>query len=1388
MQSSGSLRKRPIGELLAELDDLTDSDKLQIHTFLMMEAIDNYPVSNIGEVLRFCERLIYDAHVSTVNMGYAVLSKLSQYDEFTAMLRVQFYNAIIDAGRPPRVYATLYSTYLFTDLSRGGKTIEGFIHTLPLTIKNLYDEFILTTTESGTEPPRTKGRAFGVTVPDSLQVLINIIKYNAKYIDDDDITNLLEQMLARCSVAEHEKHSKAISIVDSLIAYTYIPRHSVLTLTRLISFWVGNEYIMLQDAQGRMPEQERIEKYWTTFAWLLSTHLKDHAIDSLLDCLEDDSISYQQARGAALLIRRSLVDVQTFRIVNLDLARLLEALAKPAVGDLLGSACVRLGLIRALLAEGEWMREKFVQELDWTPLQQAIVYNATTPYLKFTNEDDLQCPVPSNPDDRRKYERRLLLSQIIEQIEKLPMTLTQGRSLRKIALSCAMSLDQRQRQKLIEAYEPSAFRISVGNWLPEIHEIARIFITNEDAALADRQFALGVVNGALQRAQELGEQEAVSVCERIILDALASEQHHVFRGNLVHCVISVMSEYLTAGDDSCFDLVADTLLKATKIEATQITTKPGNASFGIHTESESLRTKEFEAVLPYMLPEAGLVVLLMQSSMTHPERARMLFSEMNALIRNEQGMRTPEATVMLMRGLFRVRSDIDHRIFFVASPEGESLAALLNRNTNDPRHSLRRKSVAWDLEEAPPAWKYGDIEGLPQEPPTIISPCLRSDSSSRDCGLDMNIWLKTLLAYINAELEWETYSYIVVHLGAQLSNQSLFTETIPQIKELAKMICNKIQTQKVMKPPEASNLRQGDVAFCLIDILTTIIGYHWHFPRPDTENMISTFIMGLTAWDITTVPCIHGLTLCCYELPVSLSRDLVRIVEKMSTIVTKSDAAIHVLEFLAGLSRLELTSRFHGDEIKTVFGVCFSYIEYARGKRYDEAQQRSSNRSANATRQGSIASGQRPSTEDIPQYVFAISYHVITFWYLTLRREDQKKYLPWMESRLLSRDQAGNVEDEAVVTLDHLWRVAEGRGVDRPAIIPTSSSEEPTSQTWISEYCMLTLSSQQEDGGGNAVVEVIERRASGTDFYLLPCPTDAITPEELFVQLGLADVMNGPFTSAAYPSLLSMTDATKRALGIFDRTSVVDFFKCGVIYIGEGQTEEGRILRNVIGSPDYMILVESLGTKIRLPGHRGNVAGLDTSEGAFDGTYTYQYTDGGVTTLNYHVTTRMPVSEHDPLCTRKKSHIGNDYVNIVFNNSGLVSGFDFHTFPSAFNYVYIVITPEARQTLIQTRTRSQQDPRWYEDSWFKVQLMTREDFPDISSAAETKVVSGEALAAYVRNLALNAEVFCRVWTNRGSGEYPSSWRSRLGQIRQLKDRVEKIEREKAEKEKLDKGA
>jgi hypothetical protein len=146
----------------------------------------------------------------------------------------------------------------------------------------------------------------------------------------------------------------------------------------------------------------------------------------------------------------------------------------------------------------------------------------------------------------------------------------------------------------------------------------------------------------------------------------------------------------------------------------------------------------------------------------------------------------------------------------------------------------------------------------------------------------------------------------------------------------------------------------------------------------------------------------------------------------------------------------------------------------------------------------------------------------------------------------------------------------------------------------------------------------------------------------------------------------------------------------------------------------------------------------------------------------------MPTNlESDPACIAKKRHVGNDFVNIIFNRSN--RPFNFETIPSQFNSVNIVITPVCRiaQSDFSPDTDTARD---YSKSFYVVRVMSKPGLPELSPASTPKVISGKSLAAYVRILAINASVFSLVW-NREGGEHISSWRNRLREIKRLRDRV-----------------
>lgn len=806
-----------------------------------------------------------------------------------------------------------------------------------------------------------------------------------------------------------------------------------------------------------------------------------------------------------------------------------------------------------------------------------------------------------------------------------------------------------------------------------------------------------------------------------------------------------------------------------------------------------------------------------------------------------------DARLSAMKMLFRLRADWANRIFLTPFTESAPLASSLYRtkaslakkNAEDEMLQSRNsrvedstslrtiRSASYNQLHANMSspvsknvggvnrtprrnyqmWLYPDADALPEVVSEKASMLLVSavddndDSDIQDSfptnkskPLKINIWLETVIGLLQQGCDWEIFSYILVHLPSQLTNQALFRAAVPQIKLLRNVICQQIKNSSFHEPPSQSGLRKSDVVICLFQLLTIVLSYHKEFSRNEEDEIVKMFVQGMNTWERAAKCCIHALSICCHELPNSVRPVLVNTLHRMSQIITQSQVAVYILEFLACLARLpDLYSNFREEDYRIVFGICFRYLQYAREKSQDSKA--GTNRNSNPLNRNTSAStdGLRSlmdssshpdSADDLPQYVYALTYHVITFWFLCLRLPDRASQVSWIIKNLVWTDISGRqeVDEQARVTMNFMQRTAYA-DIDESAADPAFTVErfgEIVRKTWLIGLSIVTI--EQATRGGCA--QVTKRQPSGTSHYIV-CekfekpPThqvvsvpeasresadadpNIVLPNHLLVQLTVPWLLTSEGTR---PIPLPDDDIIRRAISTFDRIPTVDCHKVGVIYISEDQTEETEILANVMGSSDYIDFLSGLGVLTKLQGATFNTQGLDRQYNA-DGEYTLSWRDR-VTEMVFHVTTLMPTNlDHDPRCSNKKKHIGNDFVNIIFNNSG--HPFEFDTFPSEFNFVYIVITPESRASFVSTRLRSE---RYAETTFYKVQVMSKKGFPEISPAAEMKIMSLKALPEFIRLLALNASVFSLVWANRAGGEHVSPWRNRLREIARLREK------------------
>jgi tuberous sclerosis protein 2 len=254
------------------------------------------------------------------------------------------------------------------------------------------------------------------------------------------------------------------------------------------------------------------------------------------------------------------------------------------------------------------------------------------------------------------------------------------------------------------------------------------------------------------------------------------------------------------------------------------------------------------------------------------------------------------------------------------------------------------------------------------------------------------------------------------------------------------------------------------------------------------------------------------------------------------------------------------------------------------------------------------------------------------------------------------------------------------------------------------------------------------------------------SPSFIFLQL---------FHSAAPPPntplLLAADEATARAVKVLDRVPPYTTHKIGVVYVGKGQTSEAAILANTSGSSRYLEFLSGLGQLRRLSDTTPQavyLGGLDRGGG--DGEFAYFHLDE-TTQVVFHVATLMPTLTSDPHCSNKKLHIGNDFVTIVFNESG--RPYQFGAIKGQFGYAEVVVEPlPAGFNRVSVAVCGGLEGRL---------------------SMEPALVSSLQLPTLARTKALQANFASLVHVSESSSlaeQHPNNWLCRLRQIRHIRER------------------
>jgi len=243
-------------------------------------------------------------------------------------------------------------------------------------------------------------------------------------------------------------------------------------------------------------------------------------------------------------------------------------------------------------------------------------------------------------------------------------------------------------------------------------------------------------------------------------------------------------------------------------------------------------------------------------------------------------------------------------------------------------------------------------------------------------------------------------------------------------------------------------------------------------------------------------------------------------------------------------------------------------------------------------------------------------------------------------------------------------------------------------------------------------------------------------------------------TSSEKPLMLPNSSDTTRSLKNLDRIFCYETHKVGVVYVGPGQAnDEAAILGNQFGSSRYANFLSGLGSLIDITTTDQTqvfLGGLDPRE---DGQFHIVWQDDALQVV-YHTATLMPRIETDTKFNKKKRHIGNDYVAIVYNNGG--EKYQMGTVQGQFIYAHIII-----------------EPLDFENN--RVSVVCKQELePELGHMAAPKNVSDLNLSRLVRQIALHcnlaAVIHVKSIYNKGD-PYASNWLERLRAIKRLKTKV-----------------
>lgn len=1113
------------GQLLAQLAKGQPIDTRTAAAEEFKIIVNEYSLSSVMEIWYTAQDLLNpDYPAGTRQAAFRLLTTCMKHAERSSLDRLHFFKIIVNHPLNEDFDDQLQALIALTS---AGKSLNGFEREISSVLTKWLRHWFRDAAAARQTRKREGTSSAGVSAGEFnlrqvFSFINNVIKANFYNLEERELDAILLDIITICKrTTSKEDIANSLDIFQSITSFGYLPQAR---LPALIDVLCGT-YATIRDLA---------ERTWKVVDCLCKSFLKHSTIRTIRDVLEAPSRksgrNTNSLRGAVYFMERFLLSPEP-GYPPVELSVVMGAFKSALAAN---SARLELDICRSIsnilaspslvsqVTFDEWAlpldilvrcSKRTTERMDGTPLYPQPMEDLTTKVVK---------------QDKEGFS--LLLSQtlftIINELERLcssPEFIHLEvivdffvKVHRHIPESCA--------DIVINFYNKECLLYpSCSSWLENVQTILEVAFNDRTRPTHMRLSVLSSIKQLHETIRDICDEDSLHRLVDLTFEHFYTEREL----KVLEALIRIAIDVAVSGSFRIFDDVLDILITFIKkegisaLDESRLRPLPGS-------RPSSIATNGSYSASPTNMVTRGLVKIFIRVMNRSASKAVRVWEELVKIAGNCQDV---EARLTAMRLLFRIRSDAENAIYLIKSPDCDNVAEVLgrtckisdetasssplddststrsNRSNSISQSSFLFKSASrTNLERSERTrpkpvmlWSYPEKNPHPEPIPDHPSPVLRtyhdpnndhlrgpeslklangdSDSDEKPATvpandkLHMSLWLEQIIPIIQKGLDWEICSYVLVHIIPQLANRTLFRDCRPHILFLRGVICDQLHTNRIPNSDLPVEVKKADIAVALIGLLTTLIGYNGWYARNESEAIVKAFQLGLHSWQRTAKPCIHGITICCYELPIPTSKFLSGILTKLSQIITTATVSVHILEFLLVLARLpNLYANFTEPDFRNVFGIAFRYIQHTKESAHPPS--RASYPARIGTKgEANLAEFNPVEQPELPQYVLTLAYNVLTTWFLALRISERPKYVPWIIRGLVLVPDG--VDEQSQACIDMLQRFTYS---DVDLMAPQgwkalSKSQNIVTKSWLmSSASILTVSTETNTGLTHLIV------------------------------------------------------------------------------------------------------------------------------------------------------------------------------------------------------------------------------------------------------------------------------------------------------------------------------